>query len=220
LIPYTKHDAGHYIMDANVDETRLKTYLHLHANPELNIFVLGAPGSGKRSVCSRIADDVFPQGRDPTEDGTYRRLIQLFPPEEPVEQGRKKFLVISNWMTILADPTLMHPDMLRGLVRAHEAFVLVYRTTERRTFEAVEGLWRNWIAGMGKGEVFVVANGGDEGEDGVDIVSEDEGRKMAERIGAAFWSLSAKTGEGAGEEQIVNMTRAIILHRVRRNGAE
>jgi GTPase SAR1 family protein len=207
-------------MDANVDETRLKTYLHLHANPELNIFVLGAPGSGKRSVCSRIADDVFPQGRDPTEDGTYRRLIQLFPPEEPAEQGRKKFLVISNWMTILADPTLMHPDMLRGLVRAHEAFVLVYRTTERRTFEAVEGLWRNWIAGMGKGEVFVVANGGDEGEDGVDIVSEDEGRKMAERIGAAFWSLSAKTGEGAGEEQIVNMARAIMLHRIRRNGAE
>jgi GTPase SAR1 family protein len=207
-------------MDANVDEARLKANLRLHPNPELNIFVLGAPGSGKRSVCSRIADDVFPQGRDPTEDGTYRRLIQLFPPEEPAEQGRKKFLVMLNWMTILADPALMHADMLRGSVRAHEAFVLVYRTTERGTFEAVEGLWRNWIAGMGEGEVFVVANGGDEGEDGVDIVSEDEGRKMAERIGAAFWSLSAKTGEGAGEEQIVNMARAIMLHRIRRNGAE
>jgi GTPase SAR1 family protein len=207
-------------MDANVDETRLKTHLRLHPNPELNIFVLGAPGSGKRSVCSRIADDVFSQGRDPTEEGTYRRLLQLFPPEEPAEQGRKKFLVMLNWTTILADPALMHVDMLMGLVRAHEAFVLVYRTTERRTFEAVEGLWRNWIAEKGEGEVFVVANGGNEGEDGEDIVSEDEGRKMAERIGAAFWSLSAKTGEGAGEEQIANMARAIMLHRVRRNGAE
>lgn len=204
--------------DNDDDETRLKTHLRLHPNPELDIFVLGAPGAGKRSVCSRLADDVFPQGRDPTEEGTYRRMVQLFPPEE--QGGRKSFQVMLNWMTILTDPALMHADMLRGLARAHEAFVLVYRTTERRTFEAVEGLWRDWVDGEGEGEVFVVANGTDGREGREDVVSEDEGWEVAQRIGAAFWPLSAKTGEGAGEERIVAMARAILSRRIRRSGAK
>ena len=75
---------SHAATNANmsVDSRRLKDFLASRPLPTLRILVLGAPGSGKRSTCERLAHGVFPIDRDPTEDGQYRRVVQLFPPEE------------------------------------------------------------------------------------------------------------------------------------------
>jgi GTPase SAR1 family protein len=186
------------------ESSRLKEFISLHPRPTLDILVLGAPGSGKRSVCGRLAHDIFPFERDPTEDGQFRRMVQLFPPE-----AEKKSLVMCNLTTILADPAEMNPGILQQMVREHEVFVLVYRTSNRATFEVVEGLWRNLIAEKGDSVVFLVANGGED-----DVVSEGEGQAMAERLGATFWPLSAKTGYGAAEEQVVAMAKTILLRKM------
>lgn len=189
------------------DEARVKEYLSLHTRATLRIIVLGATNSGKRSVCNRLAHDLFPVERDPTEDGHYRRLVQLY----PSNQGND-FRVMLEWTTILTDAAQMIPSVLQYLVRAHEAFILVYRTADRATFEAVEGLWRDHIAGKGEGAVLVVANGGE----GNDVVSESEGQDMADKLGATFWQLSAKTGDGAAKEQLVAMAKSILLSNTRR----
>jgi hypothetical protein len=119
-------------------------FLSLHPRPTLDILVLGAPGSGKRSFCGRLAHDIFPFERDPTEDGQFRRMVQLFPPE-----AERSFHVLCNWTTILADPKEMNPGILQQMVREHEVFVLLYRTSDRTTFQAIEGLWRDLIAERG-----------------------------------------------------------------------
>jgi hypothetical protein len=93
------------------------------------------------------------------------------------------------------------------MVRDNEAHALLYRTADRGTFEAVEVLWREHIAGRTGGKLFLMANGEDEG------VTQIEGKQLAERMGATFWPLSAKTGDGAGEEQLINIAKAILLRR-------
>jgi hypothetical protein len=188
--------------DMSEDTRRLKDFLASQPLPTLRILVLGAPGSGKRSVCEQLAHGVFPVDRDPTENGEYRRLIELFPPEE----GRD-FRVMLEWTTNLGDPKEMIPGILQQMVRDDEAHILPYRTANRGTFEAVDELWREHIAGRTGGKVFLVANGEDEG------VTQIEGRQLADRLGATFWPLSAKTGDGAGEEQLAAMAKAILLHR-------
>jgi GTPase SAR1 family protein len=187
------------------ESSRLKDFISLQSRPTLDILVLGAPGSGKRSVCGRLAHNIFPFERDPTEDGQFRRMVQLFPPE-----AGRTFHVLCNWTTILADPKEMHPGILRQMVREHEVFVLVYRTSDRATFEAVEGLWRDLTTGRGDSVVFLVANGGED-----DVVSEGEGQAMAERLGATFWPLSAKTGHGAAEDNVAAMAKTILLRKMR-----
>lgn len=194
----------HQAMD---DEKRLKEFFSSYPKPTLPILVLGAPKSGKRSVCNRLAHDVFPVECDPTEDGHYRRLLQIFP-----QDYGKDFRVMLEWTTILTDAAKMIPSVLQYLVRAHEAFILVYRTADRATFEAVEGLWRDHIAEKRECAVLVVANGGE----GNDVVSESEGQDMADSLGATFWQLSAKTGDGAAEEQLVAMAKSILLYNMRR----
>ena len=188
--------------DMSEDSRRLENFLASKPLPTIRILVLGAPGSGKRSVCEQLAYGVFPIDRDPTEDGQYRRLIELFPPEE----GRD-FRVMLEWTTNLGDPKEMIPGILQQMVRDNEAHALLYRTADRATFEAAERLWREHIAGKTDGNVFLVANGEDEG------VTLTEGRQSADRLGATFWPLSAKTGEGAGEEQLIAMAKAILLYR-------
>jgi len=121
------------------DSRRLKDFLALRPLPTLRILVLGAPGSGKRSVCEWLAHGFFPVDRDPTEDGQYRRLIDLFPTEE----GRD-FRVMLEWTTNLGDPKEMTPGILQQMVRNNEAYVLLYRTADGATFEAAEGLWRDF----------------------------------------------------------------------------
>jgi GTPase SAR1 family protein len=186
------------------DSSRLKDFLSRHPRPTLDILVLGAPGSGKRSFCGRLAHDIFPFERDPTEDGQFRRMVQLFPPEIEKNSG-----VLCNLTTILADPKEMHSGILRQMVREHEVFVLVYRTSNRATFEAVEGLWRDLIAERGDSMSFVVANGGDD-----DVVSEREGQVLADKLGATLWPMSAKTGHGAGDEQLAAVAKKILLRRL------
>jgi hypothetical protein len=116
----------------------------------------------------------------------------------------------------LADPKEMHPGILRQMVREHEVFVLLYRTSHRATFDAIQGLWRDLIAGRGDVMLFVVANGGDD-----DVVSsEREGQVLADKLGATFWPMSAKTGHGAGDEEVIAMAKKILLHRLRRGSRE
>jgi hypothetical protein len=191
--------------DMSKDDRRLKDSLASQPLPTIQFLVLGAPGSGKRSVCERLAHGVFPVDRDPTENGQYRRLIELFPPE----QGKDSSVML-EWTTNLGAPKEMIPGILQQMVRDNEAHALMYRTTDRGTFEAVEVLWREHIAGRTDGKVFLVANGEDE------EVTQTEGRELADRLGATFWPLSAKTGDGAGEEQLINMAKATLLHRYRK----
>ena len=184
------------------DDARLQEYLSHHptaANRTINILVLGAPNSGKRSICSRLAADVFPQGYDPTEDGQYRRQIKL--------AGARVMVV---WTTILADARIMIQSLLRHMVQINEAYVLVYRSADRGTFEPVKGLWQDYIAGEREKLVFVVANGQRD-----DSVSEREGRELADGLGATFLRMDAKSGDGAAEEDVVAIARAILLHRMR-----
>jgi GTPase SAR1 family protein len=187
------------------DSSRVMDFLSLYPRPTLDILVLGAPGSGKRSFCGRLAHDLFPFERDPTEDGQFHRMVQLFPPE-----AERSFHVLCNWTTILADPKEMNPGILQQMVREHEVFVLLYRTSDRATFQAIEGLWRDLIAGRGDSMSFVVANGGDD-----DVVSGREGQALADKLGATFWPMSAKTGQGAAEQQVAAMAKTILLRRMR-----
>jgi hypothetical protein len=198
LIPSRTNDTA----NMSKDDDHLKKFLASRPLLTIRILVFGAPGSGKRSVCERLAHGVFPVDRDPTENGQYRRLIELFPPE----QGRD-FRVMLEWTTNLGNPKEMIPGILQQMVRDNEAHALLYRTADRGTFEAVEVLWREHIAGRTGGKLFLMANGEDEG------VTQIEGRQLAERMGATFWPLSAKTGDGAGEEQLINIAKAILLRR-------
>jgi hypothetical protein len=184
------------------DSRRLKDFLASQPLPTIRILVLGAPGSGKRSVCEQLAHGVFPIDRNPTEDGQYRRLIELFPQEKGSD-----FRVMVEWTANLGDPKEMIPGILQQMVRDNEAYVLLYRTVDRGTFEAVEELWQQHIAGRTGGKVFIVANGEEEG------VTHTEGKRLAGTLGATFWPLSAKTGDGAGEEQLVAVAKAILLYR-------
>jgi hypothetical protein len=192
------------------DSSRLKDFFSLCPRPTLDILVLGAPGSGKRSFCGRLAHGIFPFERDPTEDGQFRQMVQLFAPE-----AERSFHVLCDWETILADPKEMNPGILQQMVRDHEVFVLLYRTSKRATFDAVEGMWRDLIARRGDVMLFVVANGGDDG-----VVSEREGQALADKLGAIFWQMSAKTGHGTGDEQLATMAKKILLHRLRRENSE
>lgn len=102
----------------------------------------------------------------------------------------------------------MIPGILQQMMRDNEAHALLYRTANRATFEAAEGLWREHIAGRTDGNVFLVTNGDE--DEGVDPT---EGKQLADRMGATFWPLSAKTGDGAGQEQLIAMAKAILLNR-------
>jgi len=192
----------HITANMSEDSRRLKDFLASRPLPTLQILVLGAPGSGKRSVCEQLAHGMFPIDRDPTEDGQYRRVVELFPSD-----GGRDFRVMLEWTTNLGDPKEMIPGILQQMVRDNEAHALLYRTADRATFEAVESLWREHIVGRTGGKVFVVANGEDEG------VAPDEGKQLANRLSATFWPLSAQTGKGAGKEQLIAMAKAILLNR-------
>lgn len=121
-------------------------------------------------------------------------------------------------------------------LRHVEACIFVYDVGSRAGFDDVKCYYENFVlersldarqhCQMGcwsvcrrrpqpyKGLVWVVANKIDRPEQEWAIARE-EGEDFATSIGAIFIAMSAKTGEGHDENQLLSMTIRILLRRVR-----
>lgn len=205
--------------DSSPEESLLRSYLTQNPQSTLEVLVLGAPNTGKRSLCERFTTDTFTHERDPTQTGQHRRLLELFPKSsvDAKAPADPKCQVLLD-LTLLGDASNTHPGIVRQMVQDNEAYLLVYSVTDRSSFEAVEGLWRKHVrvgARSLKAPLFLVANCTDAAQE-QRVVTEAEGAELAKKLRAELWPVSAKTGIGCGQGEVSALAQKVLLRRLQR----
>ncbi|ELR11991.1 Ras subfamily protein [Acanthamoeba castellanii str. Neff] len=150
-----------------------------HALP-LKVVMHGDSGAGKSAILRRYVHDEFEAHRSPTIGAAFERhcgQLQLWD-----TSGPERFRSLS-------------PMYFRG---AHGA-VVVYDIANRSTFDNV----RRWLKDIRKygleGLVVVLAGNKTDLASTRPAVTELEGRRKAEELGALFCECSAKTGDGVDD---------------------
>lgn len=119
------------------------------------------------------------------------------------------------------------PFFCLGGIRYCEACILLYDVTDRRSFEALEHAYGSFhvqrsfpsnIPGLEqcspfRGLFFVIGNKIDLPADEWEV-SIQEAEEFSARIGAVFFQMSAKTGQGGGREAMEDIVNHVLLRRI------
>jgi GTPase SAR1 family protein len=189
--------------------------------PILRIIVLGPKGAGKLSLLSQLTTGYFPASHDPTDDRMFRKQVHISPVLSANDK-RQKHRVMLELYCDAAWRSDTSPAIVQQMLSLDEAWVLVYDINDRASYEVVKDIHRNHISQprqeQARMEGWVVANQIDRLKDGEGAVSEAEGRKWADDIGARFWMTSAKKREGCGTDALMSIARDILLSRMKAEG--
>jgi len=154
---------------------------------EYRVAVVGAGGVGKSALTVRFVRGVFVKTYDPTIEDSYRKQIEV----------DKK----ARMLDIMDTAGQEEYSALRDqFLQASEGFVLVYSIAKSTSFEAVAKL-RQQILRIKEdaGEVPIMLVGNKVDLEGEREVTTERGYKTAEKWGAGFIEVSAKTNKNINE---------------------
>ncbi|KAM0441003.1 hypothetical protein ACHAPT_000308 [Fusarium lateritium] len=165
----------------------------------MQAYFAGSPGVGLRMLLHRICyqgyEDDLPY--DPTgEDGRRMVMAQRGP-------------VILNCDVIRSDAA-HNPAMVKWAAEREDALICVYSVADRSSFEHLQTLCKDIpLPPPPEGAVLFVAASKTDLPDWK--VSLEEGRQLSSSIGAEFLIMSAKTGAGCGDDDVVALVDHVYL---------
>ncbi|ORY67002.1 P-loop containing nucleoside triphosphate hydrolase protein [Pseudomassariella vexata] len=185
----------------------VRQYLETKTVGTINIYLVGKEDVGKRSLSKRLCWDCYVAKYYHTDDFLCEKYIMI--------QGHQvKVSLKVKTVDAEGHPPLNWQACARYLGECH-ACLLVYEVIRRETFERLDSLYDQIVAEEGTSRIpfFVVAQRTDRSRRywNVTLLEADQ---FSEDIGAVFLSLSAKTGEGAGEDVLIDIASRAILSRV------
>jgi len=171
----------------------------------LKFILVGDVGVGKSSLLLRFVQDDFHQAGETTIGVEFGvRVLAV--------DGRRAKLQI--WDTSGQEA---FRSVTRAYYRGAAGVLLVYDVSRRKTFEHVLS-WLQDVRGVqGAPTLTLVGNKADLEEERE--VSEQEGRALAQELGAAFFETSARRGRATVEAAFEGCARG-VLRRVAAEGSE
>ncbi|KAH0787844.1 small GTP-binding protein [Histomonas meleagridis] len=152
----------------------------------IKVVLIGDPAVGKSCIANRAVTGVFNEEMEATLGASYISKVVTFNDKEYKLQiwdtaGQEKFRGLT-------------PLYFRGANVA----LIVYAIDNIDSFHAVE----KWLTRLRESadkdvRIFLVANKID--NIAYKVVESDEGQELAEKIGATFYEVSAKTGQGVDD---------------------
>ncbi|KAH7139641.1 P-loop containing nucleoside triphosphate hydrolase protein [Dactylonectria estremocensis] len=186
-------------------QATIREYLTNNKRNPINISVLGASGSGRRSILQKLAFGIVPEEYDPTENGEYRKLVHI-------EECANRL----DFSMLLGGESSTQWAWYQLLVRGGDAFFLVYSVTDRASFEALHEFHSKLFGLDEDGKpVWVLAAKMDRPREDW-VVSEQEGKAFSRSIGARFRSVSALEGVGLEDDFAAEVVCEVILSKTPR----
>eukprot|EP01095_Lingulamoeba_sp_RSL-Kostka_P018152 TRINITY_DN983_c1_g1_i1.p1 TRINITY_DN983_c1_g1~~TRINITY_DN983_c1_g1_i1.p1 ORF type:complete len:196 (-),score=51.80 TRINITY_DN983_c1_g1_i1:116-703(-) len=147
---------------------------------EIRIVVLGAAGVGKSACTIRFVQDLFVEKYDPTIEESYRKVIEL-------ENENYVFEILDT------AGTSQFSAMRDMYIKSGEAFIFVYSVSSAQSLDEIQDIHRQLDRLTEDREVHLVlaANKSDLPED-EHIITEQQGRDLAEQLSCPFYKTSAK----------------------------
>ncbi|KAH7020286.1 P-loop containing nucleoside triphosphate hydrolase protein [Ilyonectria destructans] len=178
----------------------VREYVIKNKRIAIKISVLGASGSGRRSILQRLTLGMVLESYDPTENGEHRMMIHI-----------EKHPVMLEFSMQLGSEIAARNAWHQQLVQHGEAFLLVYDVTDRASFELLRTI-HSGLFGPKEEEkpVWVLATKTDQPQQNW-AVSMQEGAEFSTTINAKFLTVSAQTGEGLGKDDAVELASEVII---------
>ena len=165
--------------------------------PVVKLLVVGDSGAGKSSLLLRFCDDQYMPN--------YISTIGLDFKMKPVEiEGQTIRLQIWD-----AAGQERFRSIVAAYYRGAQGIALVYDLSDPESFRSVRN-WMKQIESNTKNSVDLILVGNK--SDLERKVTTDEGKKLADEVGAPYFETSAKTGEGVNEaiRQLATMALATL----------
>eukprot|EP01095_Lingulamoeba_sp_RSL-Kostka_P018153 TRINITY_DN983_c1_g1_i2.p1 TRINITY_DN983_c1_g1~~TRINITY_DN983_c1_g1_i2.p1 ORF type:complete len:202 (-),score=51.33 TRINITY_DN983_c1_g1_i2:115-720(-) len=153
---------------------------------EIRIVVLGAAGVGKSACTIRFVQDLFVEKYDPTIEESYRKVIEL-------ENENYVFEILDTAGTNGIFNQSQFSAMRDMYIKSGEAFIFVYSVSSAQSLDEIQDIHRQLDRLTEDREVHLVlaANKSDLPED-EHIITEQQGRDLAEQLSCPFYKTSAK----------------------------
>ncbi|KAH8593831.1 P-loop containing nucleoside triphosphate hydrolase protein [Bisporella sp. PMI_857] len=168
------------------------------------ISFFGLLGVGKSSLIYQLAMGIFDAPYDPTTQDTCRKQILVH--NKPC-------------MLEFCDSPLDKPDFLQAweqMIRDSDATMMVYSVTSRESFDLIPDLWKRIKAvkkGVGLWEPFQICLIGNKIDlEHERVMSTEEGKALAVKLGCGFEECSAATCENV-EKAAYDLVRKIGTYR-------
>ena len=148
---------------------------------ELKVILLGDVGVGKTNIISRYLSGEFNPSLNPTVGSSYG--------EKRIKKEGITYL-LKVWDTVGQEK---YNSITKLFVQGSHIIILVYSIDNLHSFQKLD-FWHNFIKNTLKDDTYILAvigNKRDLYEN--ELVSEDEGKKYAEKMNANYALLSAKT---------------------------
>ena len=148
---------------------------------ELKVILLGDVGVGKTNIISRYLSGEFNPSLNPTVGSSYG--------EKRIKKEGITYL-LKVWDTVGQEK---YNSITKLFVQGSHIIILVYSIDNLHSFQKLD-FWHNFIKNTLKDDTYILAvigNKRDLYEN--ELVSEEEGKKYAEKMNANYALLSAKT---------------------------
>ena len=173
------------------------------------IVLFGSGYVGSTSIISRIVDGRFPtpdELHSPVIDDTFYANVSF--DCEPTQIGLRD--------TVLSDYCA---PMKTACIRVHDGFILVYAINDRWAFEEVKEHYEDIVRVRGTWDVPIVLCGNKCDLESERTVSTSEGEELAQRMGVAFYEISALADINI-QEMFYTLVREIVDWKARGGNKE
>ncbi|KAJ2235697.1 hypothetical protein H4R99_007782 [Coemansia sp. RSA 1722] len=166
--------------------------------PEYKVVMLGSGGVGKSMITTKFINGNFSEDYDPTIEDSYRKQCNVDNAACVLDvldtAGQEEYIGLRDYQ-----------------IRSGNCFVLVYSIQSKETLEEVQIIADRIFQTKNTHEVPIVLVGNKSDCEDKRKVSQQEGRRVAKKIGSGFYETSAKTGVNV-EEVFVQCVRRIKHH--------
>ena len=156
------------------------------------IVLIGESGVGKTSIISQFIDQNFQDDLQTSTGGTFSSKSFIY--------GNGKILKFEIWDTAGQE---RYRSLTKMFYKDTNAAILVYDITRKISFEELQNYWAKEIQESAPENIIlaIVGNKNDllEEEGQGDFVDEGEAREFAAKLGALFYTISAKKNYGIND---------------------
>ena len=157
----------------------------VESSESYKIVLLGQSGVGKTSIITQFIDENFTDDQQSTTGATFS--------SKDVQCSNGRLLKFDIWDTAGQEK---YRSLTKMFYKDAAAAILVYDITRKDSFEEIRNYWAEQIKEHSPKKIVIAlaANKSDLYEE--EKVPEEEGRALANEIGALFASTSAKNQQG------------------------
>lgn len=153
------------------------------------VILVGESGVGKTCILNKYINNEFDNNSSSTEGVSYAGKV--------IEMSPTKKIMLEIWD--IEGSERRYRTLLKLIMKSSAMTIFVYSQFSRYSFESLN-IYLNYMKEVAsKNSLYIVAESNKDVTDIVPGVFREEGQEYAQSIGAKFFSISSKTGEGINE---------------------